>query len=119
MFNNLYIYNFIITHLTNGTSPWNITISSNPLYFPNIIIQNMPYFFPLLTLMLFGVSAYLINTKVNLATKTNLLSVALSYTVLTYIEVAGGLTTIGWFVVFEIIVIAILYAITLFIPVGE
>ncbi len=115
----LYIFNLIITHLANGTSPWNVTLPTNPLYFPNIIMQNMPYFFPLITLMLLGVSAYLINIKINLATKTNLLSVGLAYTVLTYIEVAGGLTTLGWFVVFEVIVIAILYAITLFIPVGS
>lgn len=114
----LYIFTLIITHLANNTSPWNITLPTNPLYFPNIILQNMPYFFPLITLMLLGVSAYMINIKVNLATKTNLLTVGLAYTILTYIEVAGGLTTLGWFVVFEVIVVAILYTITLFVPPG-
>jgi hypothetical protein len=48
-----------------------------------------------------------------------MLAVALAYTMITYAEVASSLTTIGWFATFEVITIALLYIITLFVPQGE
>ena len=113
------IFVFIITNLTNGSAPYNITMPSNPANFPDLILQNYPWFFPFITLFLLGISAYLVNVKANIDTRTNLLAVALAYTVLTYIEVASSLTTIGWFATFEVITIALLIVITLFTQQGE
>ena len=113
------IFVFIITNLSNGTAPYNITMPSNPLYFPNIILQNYPWFFPFITLFLFGISEYLIGITTQIDNRTNLLVVALAYTMITYVEVTTSLTTIGWFATFEIITLALLFIITLFIPQGE
>lgn len=108
----------IITNLTNGTSPWNITVPTNPLDFPNIILVNMPWFFPLITMFFTALSFYLITLKANEDTRTMLLVVAFAYTVLTYVEVLGSLTNIGWFFTFEVITMLVLYIITLFVPEG-
>ena len=110
---------FIISNLSNGTAPYNITVPSNPLNFPNIILQNYPWFFPLITLFLFGISEYLIGVTTQIDNRTNLLAVAFAYTMITYVEVATSLTTIGWFAVFEVITLAILFIISLFVPQGE
>jgi hypothetical protein len=110
---------FIITNLTNGTAPYNITMPTNPANFPDLILQNYPWFFPFITLFLFGISAYLINMKANIDTRTNILAIGLAYTILTYVEVASSLTTFGWFATFEIITISILILITLFTQQGE
>ena len=113
-----FIFVFIISSL-NGTAPYNITVPTNPMNFPNIILQNYPWFFPFITLFLFGISEYLIGVTTQIDNRTNLLAVALAYTMITYAEVASSLTTIGWFATFEVITIAILYVITLFVPQGE
>lgn len=110
---------FIISNLSNGTAPYNITVPANPLNLPNIILQNYPWFFPLLTLFLFGISEYLIEVTTQIDNRTNLLAMSFSYTIVTYVEVADSLTTIGWFAVFEIMTLAILFIITLFVPQGE
>lgn len=110
---------FIISNLSNGTAPYNITVPSNPLNFPNLILQNYPWFFPLITLFLFGISEYLIGVTTQIDNRTNLLAVAFAYTMITYVEVATSLTTIGWFAVFEVITLAILFIISLFVPQGE
>lgn len=110
---------FIITQLNNSTSPWNVSVPLNPANFPNILLINIPYFFPLITMVLFAISFYIITLKTNIDTRTSLLSVALAYTILTYVEVLGSLTNIGWFFSFELITIALLYVITLFVNQGE
>jgi hypothetical protein len=110
---------FIISNLSNGTAPYNITIPANPLYLPNLILQNYPWFFPLITLFLFGISEYLLGTITQLDNRTNLLAVAFAYTMITYAEVAASLTTVGWFAVFEVITLAVLFIIALFVPQGE
>jgi hypothetical protein len=113
------VLTFIITNLNNGTAPYNITIPSNPADLPNLILQNYPWFFPLITMFLFGISEYLISLTAQIDNRTNLLAVALAYTIVTYAEVSGSLTTIGWFAVFEVITIAVLFIISLFVPQGE
>lgn len=112
------IFSLIITHL-NGTAPYNITVPSNPLNFPNIILQNYGWFFPLITLFLLGISEYIISQATQIDTRTNLLAVSIAYTMITYVEVATSLTTIGWFAVMEIISLGLLYVISLFVPQGE
>jgi hypothetical protein len=78
------------------------------------ISNNMPYFFPVITLMLLVVTDYYLGIKKQVDTKVNIMSVAIAYTVLAYIEVAGGLTTIGYMFLFEIILIATMIFVTLF-----
>lgn len=114
-----FILTFIISSLQNGTAPYNITVPANPLNFPDIILQNYPWFFPLITLFLFAISEYLLAIFTQIDARTNLFIVALVYTMITYVEVADSLTTIGWFSTFEIITIASLFIISLFVPQGE
>lgn len=110
---------FIITNLTNGTEPWNTIVPQNPMNFTNLLLQNMPYFFPLVTMFSFVMSFYILTRKSAIDTRTMLLSTALAYTMLTYVEVLGSLTNIGWFFTFEIITLLLLYVITLFVNAGE
>lgn len=112
------ILTFIISNL-NGTAPYNITVPSNPLNFPNLILQNYPWFFPFITMFLFGISEYIIGIKTQVENRTNFLGVAFAYTVVTYVEVATSLTTLGWFATFEIITLGLLFIVTLFTPQGE
>ena len=112
---------FVITNLSNNSLPYNVTIPSNPLNFPNIIIWNFPWFFPFITMFLFGIGSYQMTKSPNpqMNSRTNLLAVAFGYTVLTYVEVLGSLTNIGWFAVFEGITLALIFIISLFVPKGE
>src|SRR5271157_2910957 len=105
---------FIITNLTANQLPWNTNMSTNLLYMPNIIIQNMPWFFPLITLVLLFITDYIFGLKRGVETKTNFFAVALVYTMLSYLEVAGGLTTSGYFYLFEFIMLIVLFVMTLF-----
>jgi hypothetical protein len=114
-----FILTFIITNLANGTAPYNISVPANPMDFPNIILQNYPWFFPLLTMFLFSISEYMIGIATQIDSRTNMAVVALAYTAVTYVEVASSLSTLGWFATFEVITIALLYVITLFVPQGE
>jgi hypothetical protein len=79
----------------------------------------MPWFFPLITMVLFVLSAYLLNSKSEIETRTNLLITSFAYTVLTYIEVLGSLTTFGWFAFFELVTLLLLLLVHLFVPMGE
>ena len=109
---------FIVSNL-NGTAPYNVTMPSNPLNLPNLILQNYPWFFPLITLFLFGISSYLMAITTQVDNRTNLMAVAFAYTIITYIEVATSLTTIGWFATFEVITLSMMFIISLFVPQGE
>jgi len=113
------VLTFIITQLNNSSAPWNITVPGNPMYLPNILLSNFPWFFPFITFFFTAIGAYLMAVKTNIDTRTGLLGVAFAYTVLTYIEVLGSLTNLGWFFTFEVLTMALLYVITLFVNQGE
>lgn len=81
---------------------------------PNIIIQNLPWFFPLITLVLLFITDYIFGLKRGIDTKTNFFAVALVYTMLSYLEVAGSLTTSGYFYLFEFVMLISLFVMTLF-----
>ena len=110
---------FIITNLTNNTVPYNTAMPSNPLYFLNIILVNMPWFFPLITMFLFLIGEYIITIKQPAESKTGAMALALVYTILTYVEVSGGLTNTGYFIFFEFITMFLMFLITLFVNPGE
>ena len=110
---------FIITHLSNNTLPYNTTMPSNPLYFLNIIFVNMPWFFPLITMFLFLIGEYIITIKQPAQSKTGTMALALAYTMLSYVEVSGGLTNTGYFIFFEFITMILMFLITLFVNPGE
>jgi len=103
----------------NNVTPWNVTIPSNPSNFPNIVIGNIPWFFPAITMFLMALSMYIIDTRTNINTRTNLLAISIAYTALAYVEMLGSLTTVGWFATFEMISIALFFIITLFVNPGE
>ena len=66
----------------NNVTPWNVTIPSNPSNFPNIVIGNIPWFFPAVTMFLMALSMYIIDTRTNINTRTNLLAISIAYTAL-------------------------------------
>ena len=113
------ILTFIITNLNNTTAPWNITLPTNPANFPNILLANFPWFFPFITFVLTALSSYVLILKSGVETRTSLLIISFAYTVLTYVEVLGSLTNIGYFFTFEVITLITLYVITLFVGPGE
>ena len=92
---------------------------SNPLNFLNIIFVNMPWFFPLITMFLFLIGEYIVTIKRPDQSKTGTMALALSYTILTYVEVSGGLTNTGYFIVLEFITMILMFLITLFVNPGE
>jgi hypothetical protein len=115
---------FFRSSIAANTVPWNVSctngigsnVAANCTIMNSIspISNNMPYFFPVITLMLLVVTDYYLGIKKQVDTKVNIMSVAIAYTVLAYIEVAGGLTTIGYMFLFEIILIATMIFVTLF-----
>jgi len=113
-----YIMLQFYTNLNNVT-PWNVTIPANPSNIPNIVIGNLPWFFPVVTMFLMALSMYIIDTRTNVNTRTNLLAISIAYTALTYVEMLGSLTTVGWFATFEMISITLFFVITLFVNPGE
>jgi len=114
----IYIILQIYTNLNNVT-PWNVTIPTNPSNIPNVVVGNIPWFFPVVTMFLMALSMYIIDIRTNINTRTNLLAISIAYTALTYIEVLGSLTTAGWFATFEMISITLFFVITLFVNPGE
>jgi len=114
----VYIMLQFYTNLNNVT-PWNVTIPSNPNNIPNIVIGNIPWFFPLVTMFLMALSMYIIDIRTNISTRTNLLAISIAYTALTYVEMLGSLTTVSWFATFEMISIVLFFVITLFVNPGE
>ena len=106
---------FVISNLSANQTAWNTTLSPNITQMPKLIIQNMPWFFPLITLILLLLSDYIIASKRGISLKNNFYSIALAYTMLSYVEVAGSLSTTGYFFMFEFIMIGALLITTLFI----
>lgn len=110
---------FIIGNLTPNETAWNTTLSPNITSFPTLVTRNIGWFFPLITLVLLLISDYLIATKRGVSLKNNFYTVALAYTMLSYVEVAGSLSTTGYFFIFEFIMIGALILTTLFIRQGQ
>lgn len=111
---------FIYTHINASQGVWNVTMPpGGPANFPNILLQNMPWFFPFITFFFAALSEYTLSIKNAIETRTGMLTVMLAYTILTYVEVLGSLTNIGYFFTFEVITIITLYVITLFVGPGE
>ena len=105
---------FIITNLSNSSLPYNTTFSPNPANLPDIITQNFPWFFPLITLFALLITDYILATKTQQDTRTLTLGTAFAYTMATYIEVTGGLTNSVWFFTFEFIFLLALFVVQLF-----
>lgn len=102
-------------NLTGNTLPWNTNdINGNFSAFPTIVTRNLPWFFPFITMVLLLVTDYVFGVKKGVDTKVTFWGVAFIYTMVTYIEVAGSLTTSGYFYLFEFIAIASLFVMTLF-----
>lgn len=110
---------FIIGNLSPNETAWNTTLSPNITSFPNLITRNIPWFFPLVTLFLLLISDYIIAIKRGVSLKNNFFTVALVYTMVSYVEVSGSLSTTGYFFMFEFIMIAALIFTTLFIRQGQ
>lgn len=105
---------FIISNLSNSSLPYNTTFSPNPMNFPNIIMQNFPWFFPLITLFALLITDYVIAAKTQVSTRNLTIGVAFAYTMIAYIEVTGGLTNSVWFFTFEFIFLLALFITQLF-----
>jgi len=103
----------------NNVTPWNATIPTNPNNIPNVVVGNIPWFFPIVTMFLMALSMYIMDTRTTINTRTNLLAISIAYTALTYVEMLGSLTTVGWFATFEMIAISLFFVITLFVNPGE
>ena len=94
-------------NLTSNTLPWNTTIPSNLGNFPLIITQNLPWFFPLILLIGFIWADYTLGKAApELAGTKSFVIISLAYSILSYILVAGGLTTSAMFFLFEVIALA-------------
>lgn len=94
-------------NLTNTTLPWNTTMPTNIANFPQLITQNIPWFFPLVLLMTFVWADYaLTKSAPELSGTKSFVIVALAYTFLSYLVIAGGLTTSSVAFLFEIIALA-------------
>lgn len=113
---------FFRSQIPANTSPWGTTCTGGTatnancsiMNFPSMITMNMGWFFPLITMVLLIMTDYILAIRKGADTKTNLFAVALTYAILGYIEVAGNLATIGYFFIFELILIAIIMIMVLF-----
>jgi hypothetical protein len=94
-------------NLTNSTLPWNTMIPSNLANFPQLVSQNLPWFFPLMLLIGFIWADYALNKSApELSGTKSFVIIALAYSILSYLVIAGGLTTSAMFFLFEIIALA-------------
>lgn len=111
------VHGIFITNVSGNTLPWNTSLNithGNLTEVPNYVIINIPWFFPLITLVLMLMTDYVLGIKRGVDSKVNFFAVALVYTMLTYIEVAGSLTTSGFFYLFDFIMILSVFVMTLF-----
>jgi len=95
-----------ITNLTNTTLPYNTTLPANPLYFTQIITQNIPWFFPFILFLAFIWVDYMLEIHSEMGGRKTFVVSAVAYTFLMYLIVAGGLTTSAMFFLFESIALA-------------
>lgn len=107
-------FSIFITNLSSNSLPYNTTIpGTNPLNFPKLITQNIPWFFPML--MMFGVLSvdYLLAIRKNFELKANFAVATLIYTMIAYAAVSGGIMDTGYFFFFEFLFILALFIISL------
>ena len=113
----LFITNTSCWFDANNGLVWNTTgVGGNLENAPNIILANVPWFFPLITMVLILITDYQLALKKGFDTKVNLFAVILAYTMVGYIEVAGSLADTGWFYFFELLTIIAIFIMTLFPP---
>jgi hypothetical protein len=94
-------------NLTSTSLPYNTTMPSNLANFPQLITQNLPWFFPLILLIGFIWADYALSKSApEISGTKSFVIVALAYSSLSYLVVAGGLTTSAMFFLFEIIALA-------------
>lgn len=101
-------------NITANETPWNTTGNYSFYSIPTLITKNIPFFFPLITLMLLLATDYIFALKKGVDTRSNFFAVALVYTILSYVEVVGNLSTSGYFYMFEFIMVISVFLITLF-----
>ena len=105
----------IITNLTNNTLPWNTSnINGNFTSIPNLILQNSPWFFPFITMVLLLATDYLMSIKAGTSIKMTTLGVTIAYTILGYAEVVGGISGAQYFYIFEFIMLMTFISLLLF-----
>jgi hypothetical protein len=104
------------TNLSANATPWNTSVDTNGnlTAFPSILVVNIPWFFPFITLVLMLATDYIFGIKQGVDSKKNFFAVALSYTFIGYILVLGKLSNSGYFYMFEIIMVTALYIMTIF-----
>jgi hypothetical protein len=94
-------------NLTNTTLPWNTTLPTNLANFPLIVSQNLPWFFPLILFIGFIWADYALSKSApELSGTKSFVIISLAYSLLSYLVIAGGLTTSSMFFLFEIIALA-------------
>ena len=94
-------------NLTSTSLPWNTAIPSNLANFPQLITQNLPWFFPLILLIGFIWADYALNKSApELSGTKSFVIISLAYSMLSYVVATGGLTTSAMFFLFEIIALA-------------
>ena len=103
-----------IQNLSANALPWNTTISSNLTLSPTIITQNIPWFWACITLVLLLMTDYIMGIKKGVDLKSNFVVCAIVYTMLSYMEVLGRLTSSNYFFIFEFIMLIALTIMSLF-----
>ena len=94
-------------NLTSTSLPYNTTMPSNLDNFPQLITQNLPWFFPLILLIGFIWADYALNKSApELSGTKSFVIISLAYSMLSYVVATGGLTTSAMFFLFEIIALA-------------
>lgn len=106
----------IRTSIPANQLPYNTTLpqGGSVYYFPCLIEQNVPWFFPLLTMVLMLYGDYVLAIKSGTDLKINFIAVGVAFTVLAYAEVIGNLTTSNYFFIFDFITLIALLMMSLF-----
>lgn len=81
---------------------------------PDLVKNNIPWFFPFISLVLLLMVDYTLGIKKGIDSKMNFLASAIAFTILCYIEVLGNLSTTNFFFLFEFIMVIALLLMTLF-----
>lgn len=102
-------------NISANQTPW-MTNSTNGNFLQafKLVIINIPWAFPFITMVLLIATDYELFIKRGVDAKNNLFAASLVYTMTVYVEVVGGLTATGWFFLFEFITILVIYIMTLF-----
>lgn len=102
----LQAHGIFITNLSANALPWNVSmLNGNLTQAPNIVIDNLGWFFPAVTLMFLLMTDYILGIKKGVDLKNNFIVCAIAYTMLSYIEVVGSISTSNYFYIFEFIML--------------